>query len=364
MKKLDRHKKKTILNRWMDIDCKPGLVSVIIPTYNRSKVLEIALESVWNQTYRPIEVLVIDDGSTDNTQNVVANWEKRNRTDAQFKLMYIRQRNAGACAARNRGLIESKGEFIQFLDSDDYLVPERFAKKVTLFEKEACDLVHSGFDQICGNCGLRIRRYIPYFSGEPLESYLEGALWGNTWDFMDRRTLCYEVGPWDESLPVEQDRDYVNRRLLLAKKVGIIPESLLVSSIGGHARISDIRRNRKGWESRLHCEKKMSHEIRKKKDLPVESRSAYVTNLYIWAVKTYGLFPEIALEFGQLADRLYVCDLGSGGKRMRRLFKAGRLMCSTWVLGREAKRTLKTSLGWGPVQHTCCVRKDTRDTKS
>ena len=103
-------------------------VSVIIPTYNRAHLLPRALESVLAQTFEDLEVLVVDDGSTDGTEAVVTGYDDRVR--------YLRQpQNAGVSAARNRGLREARGEFVAFLDSDDEWFPEKLARQVERFRE-------------------------------------------------------------------------------------------------------------------------------------------------------------------------------------------------------------------------------------
>jgi len=92
-----------------------GLVSVIIPTYNRAQFCKEAVESALSQTYHDIEVIVVDDGSTDNTREVVSNLDSRVR--------YLSQKNSGVSAARNVGMQAARGEFIAFLDSDDTWLP-------------------------------------------------------------------------------------------------------------------------------------------------------------------------------------------------------------------------------------------------
>lgn len=103
-------------------------MSVIIPTYNRAEMLPQAMASVWAQTYRPIELVVVDDGSTDNTGDVVAQLGRRYADDSRFTLRYVYHENRGLPASRNAGFCASRGEYIQFLDSDDYLHPERFQR--------------------------------------------------------------------------------------------------------------------------------------------------------------------------------------------------------------------------------------------
>jgi glycosyltransferase involved in cell wall biosynthesis len=91
-------------------------VSIIIPTYNREKYLPLALDSILNQTFKDYEIIVIDDGSTDNTRQAIKPYEE--------KIQYLYQDNAGVSAARNAGIRQAKGEWLAFLDSDDEWVPD------------------------------------------------------------------------------------------------------------------------------------------------------------------------------------------------------------------------------------------------
>jgi glycosyltransferase involved in cell wall biosynthesis len=102
----------------------PDLVSVVIPTYNRAYILGQAIESVLQQTYQPVEVVVIDDGSTDDTRRVVESFGPPVR--------YFYQPNAGVSSARNYGLREARGEFVALLDSDDRWLPWKLAAQVQL----------------------------------------------------------------------------------------------------------------------------------------------------------------------------------------------------------------------------------------
>ena len=109
------------------------LVSVIIPTYNRDRLLIDALESVRCQTYRPIEAIVIDDGSTDDTQEVVKRFSEANSSKS-FRISYLCQNNRGPSAARNTGLKAASGEYVQFLDSDDLIHPRKLEIQVGLLK--------------------------------------------------------------------------------------------------------------------------------------------------------------------------------------------------------------------------------------
>lgn len=104
---------------------KQPLISCIVPVYNGELYLREAIDSILAQTYRPLEIIVVDDGSTDATPDVVAGYGDR--------LRYIRQPNAGPGAARNHGLNLAQGEFIAFLDADDLWHPDKLARQMTRF---------------------------------------------------------------------------------------------------------------------------------------------------------------------------------------------------------------------------------------
>jgi glycosyltransferase involved in cell wall biosynthesis len=116
-------------------------VTAAIPTYNRARFLPEALESVFAQTRPPEEVLVVDDGSTDDTQEVLARYGDRIRV--------VRQPNAGRSAARNRAITEAGGELLSFLDSDDRWLPDKLERQVPVLERDPrVGMVHGHVDLI------------------------------------------------------------------------------------------------------------------------------------------------------------------------------------------------------------------------
>jgi glycosyltransferase involved in cell wall biosynthesis len=112
-----------------------NLVSVIIPSYNAAKFLDETIASVLNQTYQNIEIIVVDDGSQDNTKEVLRKYEN--------KIKYVYQSNQGVSAARNKGFDCSSGDFICFLDADDWFYPTNIQEKVKLIQESGNGLVHS-----------------------------------------------------------------------------------------------------------------------------------------------------------------------------------------------------------------------------
>ncbi|GMU65515.1 MAG: hypothetical protein AMXMBFR36_17890 [Acidobacteriota bacterium] len=109
-----------------------GLVSVVVPVYNRPTMLREAIDSVLGQTYRPLEIVIVDDGSTDETPTVIAELEQANPAVVRS----IRQTNLGPGAARETGRKAARGEYLQFLDSDDLLLPRKFELQVAALQAE------------------------------------------------------------------------------------------------------------------------------------------------------------------------------------------------------------------------------------
>src|SRR4029077_15525036 len=109
-----------------------GLVSAIIPVHNRPTQLREAVESVLAQTYRPVEIIIVDDGSTDETGR-----EAEALAEAHSEVRVIHRQNGGAGAARETGRLAARGEFIQYLDSDDLLLPTKFELQVAGLRQHA-----------------------------------------------------------------------------------------------------------------------------------------------------------------------------------------------------------------------------------
>lgn len=116
------------------------LVSVVIPTYNRVQQTIAAIESVLAQTYSHFEIIVVDDGSTDSSGEAIERF-LRQGTNGRHQLFFLRQPNQGASAARNTGIAKARGEYIAFLDSDDYWLPEKLEWQMRALEQLATSAV-------------------------------------------------------------------------------------------------------------------------------------------------------------------------------------------------------------------------------
>jgi glycosyltransferase involved in cell wall biosynthesis len=112
------------------------LVSVVMPVFNGAALIGDTLESIFAQTYPNIEILTIDDGSTDNSAEVIGQYGD--------KIRYIKQDNAGPAAARNNGIKQAKGEYIAFLDADDIWFPQKVEQQIALMQEKSISISHTG----------------------------------------------------------------------------------------------------------------------------------------------------------------------------------------------------------------------------
>jgi len=174
-------------------------VSVIVPTYNRAKFIERALDSVLNQTFLDFEIIVIDDGSIDNTKEVLYQYND--------KIKYIYQNNSGISAARNRGINESLGEYIAFLDSDDFWAPEKLNEQVKVLDSnKKVGIVYVRMP-IVNAKGEQLGMKPAGVSGKNFHELLH--LWGDlpTSSVMTRKECFLKAGMFDVSLTMSEDTE-------------------------------------------------------------------------------------------------------------------------------------------------------------
>jgi glycosyltransferase involved in cell wall biosynthesis len=183
-------------------------VSIIIPTYNREHTVRAAVQSALEQTYRDTEIIVVDDGSNDGTEQVLRSFGSRIRV--------IQQANAGASAARNRGLAEARGDMVAFLDSDDTWFPSKLGWQLSLLDRlgpgVACCLCNIAFSQpVCGRSTS--------FALADLRPGMDEGVWCNPLQILPtrfvlfnqalvvRRQALLQVGSFNTQLRVLEDYD-------------------------------------------------------------------------------------------------------------------------------------------------------------
>jgi len=200
----------------------PKSVSVVIPTCNYGRFIVDAIDSVLDQTRLPSEIIVIDDGSTDETAALVGAFRDRVR--------YIRQDNAGVCAARNRGVNESTSELIAFLDADDTWEPTNLEKQLTRFETdEEIGLVHCAMREFATETGETIQLHMDGGEEGVADNLLlwEGPMIvGPGGAVTVSRTAFDHVGGFDTRMKVGEDWDFCYR-VARSFKIGFVAEPLV-----------------------------------------------------------------------------------------------------------------------------------------
>ena len=194
-------------------------VSVIIPTYNSAQFIAEALESVFVQTYKDYEVIVVDDGSTDNTKEVLKPY--------MSKIRYIYKENGGAASARNVGIKNARGEYIAFLDSDDLWLPEKLEKQMGYFEE------HPQVDMVFANC-VRFSEEVSNTRND-IRQLVSDDMFVNIWWYniiptstvIVKRECFKKVGFFDESRELETTEDKeMWLRIAREYKIGHLDEVL------------------------------------------------------------------------------------------------------------------------------------------
>lgn len=233
------------------------LVSIIVPCYNQAQYLDEALKSVLDQTYKHWECIIVNDGSQDNTEEVSEKWcEKDNR----FK--YVFQENKGLSSARNAGLEVAKGEYIQFLDSDDFLNIHKLERQLACFNKNIdiviCD--YFPFDEETGTF-LR-RRYMNPFPD--IISYKNDII--SKWEselsipchciLFKTKLLNLKTVKFDESLPNHEDWVFWVQLFYSSFGISNLKQSLVSYRIHGNSMCTDNLNMNRGFI--LACKKNQS----------------------------------------------------------------------------------------------------------
>lgn len=201
------------------------MISVIIPTYNRAETLKEAIDSVLGQSYREFELIIVDDGSTDQTAEMLAGCEERVRV--------VRQANRGVSAARNAGVAAARGEWLAFLDSDDLWKPRKLEKQMGwLAAHPQVKICHT--DEIWIRDGVRVN---------PMKKHAKPGGWifeqclpfcvVSPSSVVVHRSVLETVGLFDEQLPACEDYD-LWLRVAMKYPFGYLPEKLMMKQ-GGHA---------------------------------------------------------------------------------------------------------------------------------
>ncbi|NEU71613.1 glycosyltransferase [Hassallia byssoidea VB512170] len=199
---------------------KMPLVSIIIPCYNAARFLEETLESVFKQTLNDWEIIIIDDGSTDDTASLIRAFGSRVKAEFTF--------NKGASAARNRGTQLAQGRFIQYLDADDLLRVDALEKRVNALVNSGADVAYSDWHKLEEgedgkfNLGNVVARQIEDVHDDP-QIAIFTDFWAPPAALLYHRRIVEAIGSWNESLPIIQDARFLLDAALVGGKFVYVP---------------------------------------------------------------------------------------------------------------------------------------------
>ena len=207
-----------------------ALLSVVIPVYNVAEYLPQCLETVCGQTYRNLEILLVDDGSTDGSGEICDEWQRR---DARIKV--IHKKNGGVSSARNEGLKAASGSLIGFVDSDDWLEPEMYEKlAAALAETSYADAASCGFVDYPYGEGVPVPKGLkPHppcaFADAVIALFERGGYFTSLWNKLFLRSMVFPDGsmiPFDTSLSFGEDEVWLTKVLRRCRKMVFVPEAL------------------------------------------------------------------------------------------------------------------------------------------
>ena len=225
------------------------LISCIVPVFNGERYLNATLQSIFAQSHAPTEVIVVDDGSTDRTAEVVAGYQKRVR--------YLRQGNLGPAAARNLGLSEARGNLVAFLDQDDLWHPQKLEKQLALLSARPDLDICIAHVQLFWVEEMQQEASLleSHRRGRMVPGYTTGAL-------LTRRSIFDHVGVFDPSLWFGDATDWFLRASEFGKVIELMPDALLYHRM--HSANLTRRRAEASKDEFLHIIKGMLNRRRSK----------------------------------------------------------------------------------------------------
>lgn len=204
-----------------------NLVSIIIPVYNVDKYLDECLNSILNQTYKNLQLIIIDDGSTDNSTKIIEIYEKK-----FSNMIFLRQQNKGVSVARNLGIQYITGDYVLFIDSDDFLEAHMIEKMVRKIKDENSDIAICGYKTYFGEnmrenkcVNLQVEKNKRYTNIDVINMMLEYKIRGFLWNKLFSRKLINSNFKFDEGRYIE-DWYPVFESIYCSKEISFIVEPL------------------------------------------------------------------------------------------------------------------------------------------
>jgi glycosyltransferase involved in cell wall biosynthesis len=278
------------------------LVSILIPAYNAEQWIAQTIESALNQTWRDKEIIILDDGSTDRTLAVARSYESRT-------LRVVTQANTGAAAARNRLLECAQGAYIQWLDADDLLAPDKVATQMRIAES-------------CGDPRLLLSAPWGHFMYRPAAArFTATELWHDlspiewivrkwthnlhmqTATWLVSRTLSDVAGPWNTELLGDDDGEYFTRVLLASSGVRFVTSGGVLYRIVGTTRLSHLGGSSRKLQAQMRSMRLQICRVRTVEDSP-RVHAAIVAYLQTWLPHFHPEQPDIVTQLTELAETI------------------------------------------------------------
>ncbi len=276
------------------------LVSILIPAYNAEPWIRKSIESALRQTWRRKEIIVVDDGSCDNTVRVARAFESQG-------VRVITQDNRGPCAARNKALAYATGEYIQWLDADDLLASDKIAKQLsTVRSKNRSRVLLS-----CPTGTFYLKpeqaRFVPnplWRDMDPIEwivTKFRDDCWVGIHSWLVPRELTQQAGPWDERLNADVDGEYFCRVAARAEKIKFVSDAKCYYRLGNLHSISTkkLRAKSESLTIKLYVRHLLELENSERTIAACNKLVNDWIDLYYWLDETVlDMGREIASEFG------------------------------------------------------------------
>ncbi len=293
-------------------------ISILIPLYNSESFITETIQSALNQTWPNIEIIIVDDGSTDNSYSIAKSF-------ASDKIKVYQQSNSGACAARNLAFEKSIGEYVQYLDADDLLAPDKIEKQMLLLSQHKPNSIASGiwgrFHNDLSDTKWEqqsINKSYPTPINWLMDSW-NGLGMAQTSVWLTPRHLIAQAGPWNTQLKINQDGEFFSRVLMQASSIVFCEDAKVYYRSGNTGSISQSNKGEAKAASLLHSYYLYQENVKAHYN-NINIRKALGQNYLNFMYQYHGSFPALSAE---AATYFKTLDVGKiwpvGGKRFRQL---------------------------------------------
>lgn len=309
------------------------LVSVIMPCYNAAGFISAAIQSVLDQTYTNFELIIVNDGSTDKSEEEIKKFDDK-------RIRYFRQENKGQCMASNFGISQARGEYIKFFDADDVLGSEHLEAQMKRLNGSKTSVASCAWGRFYDD-NPNSAKFVPetvWKDMKPID-WLKAALLQKydmmgAWVWMIPAPLLKLAGGWDERLSLNNDFEFSIRLLLHSEEVLFAENAKFYYRSGLAHTLSQVRSRKRFEEGLLSTDLGCSYLL--DRDSSPEMKRICANRYQEWLYRIYPYFPDLEKEVQQKIN-----DLG-GSDRIMDGGKVSRMISAT--LGWKANKRIRLAL--------------------